>query len=68
MQTYWTIQHIDVWEQAQNKGVSTGDSAWVYEPIDVAYQWMMDQMVKRLGCPRCYPIWLWTKRADLRRR
>lgn len=68
MKTYWTIQHIDAWEQAKMKGVLAGDSAWAYKGFEEAYQWMMDQMTKRLECPRCYPIWLWTKRPDLRRR
>ncbi len=56
MNTYWTIQHIDAWEQAQKRGVLAGDAAWAYKEFHVAYQWMIDQMVKRLGCSKCYPI------------
>ncbi|WP_460520386.1 DUF3841 domain-containing protein [Cyclobacterium sediminis] len=66
VKTYWTIQHIDSWEQAKKKSILTGDPAWA--AFEEPYKWMIDQMVKRLGCPKCYPIWLWTKRPDLRRR
>jgi hypothetical protein len=66
MKNYWTIQHIDAWEQAKIKGVLTGNSSWAINGYKEAYQWMIDQMVKRLGCPKCYPIWLWTEKPDLR--
>ncbi len=68
MKTYWTIQHIDAWDKAKNKGVLTGDPAWATTGYEQAYQWMIEQMVKRLGCQNCYPVWLWTERPDLRHR
>jgi hypothetical protein len=68
MKNYWTIQHIDAWEQAKIKGVLTGDSVWAIQGYEEAYKWMIDQMVKRLRCQKCFPVWLWTEKPDLRTR
>jgi hypothetical protein len=59
---------MDAWKQAKIQGVLTGNSAWAIQGFENAYQWMIDQMVKRLGCQKCYSIWLWTEKPDLRTR
>lgn len=68
MKNYWTIQHFDAWEQAKKTRVLTGNPAWAIEGYESAYHWIIDQMVKRLGCKWCYPIWLWAQKPDLRTR
>ncbi|QHT70041.1 DUF3841 domain-containing protein [Rhodocytophaga rosea] len=68
MRTYWTIQYKEAWEQAKHKGILTGNAAWAIEGYEKAYQWMIGQMVKRLACEWCFPVWVWTERPDLRRR
>lgn len=66
LKKYYTIQHMDAWKQAQLKGVLTGNSDYAIKGYEHAYEWMIDQMATRLGYPKCYPIWVWTERPDLR--
>ncbi|MDQ1146528.1 hypothetical protein QE429_003355 [Bacillus sp. SORGH_AS 510] len=68
MGTYWTIQTIDAWENAKQLGFLSGDPNKIWPEFSDAYNWMMQQMKKKI--PKYtgeYPIWLWTEKPDLRR-
>ena len=61
----WTIQGIEIYEQLQRDGVAYGTKpAWSDdEKFMKAYQWMADEMKKRIGEPSMkeirYPMWAW---------
>ncbi|RJE90542.1 DUF3841 domain-containing protein [Paenibacillus sp. 1011MAR3C5] len=63
----WTIQTVEGWNQAQANGFLKGNPECVWPDCMQSYGWMMGQMKKRI--PRYeggFPVWLWTKRPDLR--
>lgn len=67
MATYWTIQTMEKWKEAQRLGYLFGDEKYIWEEFIEPYQWMMGQMKKRLpNYVGEYPIWLWVDRPDLR--
>ncbi|MDJ1497657.1 DUF3841 domain-containing protein [Cytophagaceae bacterium DM2B3-1] len=66
MNTYWTIQRKNVWEQAKVIGCLTGSSEHIWPEFEVAYQWMIEQMSKRLNCLPSAPVWVWVDRPDMR--
>lgn len=64
---FWTIQTYGAWEVAVDLGVLVGNPNFIYEDFVQPYQWMMQQMKFRLpNYSGEYPIWLWTKKPDLR--
>ncbi|NOU98651.1 DUF3841 domain-containing protein [Paenibacillus planticolens] len=64
---FWTIQTYEAWEEALALGHLIGNPNFIWEDFLEPYQWMMDQMRKRLpNYQGEYPIWLWPKRPDLR--
>ena len=67
MATYYTIQTKEAWDDALTKGFLEFNKKYIYELAFPEYNWMVDQMKKRLPNYNCeYPIWLWLKRPDLR--
>jgi len=65
--TYWTIQDLPAWEQAQVTKQLTGNPTFIHPDFKPAYDWMVAQMqVRLLPVTPGYPIWLWTTRPDLR--
>ena len=69
MPTFWTIQTREKWKEAQRLGYLIADEKYIWEEFIEPYQWMMGQMKKRLpNYAGEYPIWLWTRRPDLRGR
>lgn len=67
MAIFWTIQAIDKWRHVQERGMLQGDESYIDEDFLDAYKWMIAQMKQQL--PNYIgevPIWLWTKRPDLR--
>lgn len=68
MSTFWTIQTSSAWQKSKKSGVLVGARQYVWEEFIKPYQWMMAQMHKHLpNYTGEYPIWLWTKRPDLRK-
>ena len=66
MPTFWTIQTMEKWIEAQRLGYLIGDEKYIWEEFIEPYQWMK-QMKKRLpNYAGEYPIWLWNERPDLR--
>lgn len=64
---FWTIQTVEAWNQAVSKGYLVGHREYIFEDFLDGYLWMMSEMKKRL--PHYsgeFPIWLWTKKPDLR--
>lgn len=65
MNTYWTLQTVEAWEQYKKLGYLEGASAHAVYPNE--YQWIMQQMKKRLpNYNGEHPIWLWVKKPDMR--
>ncbi|RXZ81749.1 DUF3841 domain-containing protein [Paenibacillaceae bacterium] len=64
---FWTVQHINSWNTAKEKGYLEGNRAYIFEDFLDSYMWMMEQMSKRLANYQGnFPIWLRLKRPDLR--
>lgn len=64
---FWTIQHIDSWNNAIEKGYLEGNCSYISEEFLDSYLWMMEQMSKCLANYQGnYPTWLWLKKPDLR--
>ena len=60
--TLWTIQTVDAWRILETKGKLRGDSRKVEKSFHGAYEWMKQQMTRRLGPPptkSAQPIWAW---------
>lgn len=59
----WTTQTVGFWNQLQENGVAFCDTAksWGAKDMTEAYDWMAEQMTKRIGPPPRpeikYPIW-----------
>jgi hypothetical protein len=70
MPTYWTVQSLEKWIKIKELGFLEGDRDNIMDEYYAEYyHWMMKQMSKRLKNYKGeYPIWLWTKRPDLRQR
>jgi hypothetical protein len=68
--TYWTIQGMEAWEQAQAVGYLAGNKEYICHPSwSQPYEWLMGQMRQRLGMAQPhYPVWMWCTRPDLRQR
>ncbi|WP_123040555.1 DUF3841 domain-containing protein [Cohnella candidum] len=65
---FWTVQHIDSWNIAKEKGYLEGNPDYIFEEFLDSYRWMMEQMTKRLvNYQGNFPIWLWLKKPDLRK-
>jgi hypothetical protein len=73
----WTIQNEAVYEKFKNAGSLHADNSFICDDMIFHYNWMVDQMKKRIGLPISekieYPIWAWyqwqgtkNKRPDLR--
>ncbi len=59
----WTIQKESVWKKLNKDGYLIGKRDCIFDDewID-CYEWMMDQMKKRIGNPQIknsFPIWAW---------
>lgn len=44
----WTIQPVEVWEQLQARRLLYANGRHIFPNFRFAYQWMRDQMVKRI--------------------
>lgn len=63
----WTIQDEKGWNELQNKGILIPNLNYVLTDFKQGYDWMKDQMNKRLGKPKNedqYPIWAWYQHFD----
>lgn len=68
MGIYYTIQDINAWIEAQHRGYLVGNEEHVLKNFLRPYQWMMNQMQKRIpDYNGDFPIWLWPEKQDLRR-
>lgn len=60
--TLWTIQHADAWVALERDGVLRADSRRGWTEFRFAYDWMAEQMGKRIGPPPDgvpVPLWAW---------
>ena len=60
--TLWTIQHADAWVVLERDGVLRADSRRGWTEFRFAYDWMAEQMGKRIGPPPDgvpVPLWAW---------
>lgn len=64
LKTFYTIQSLDGWERAKQRGFLCGLEDYILEDWLPAYKWMMHQMEKRIGFSD-FPVWLWTEKPDL---
>ena len=72
----WTIQHRTAYEEMRRTGVLRANSKYIFdESFRESYEWMADQMKKRIGKPPAgvtLPVWSWyqwegkRKRPDMR--
>lgn len=75
-QILWTIQHEAAYEQLCRTGVLIADNEYLlFSDQSEAYEWMADQLSKRVGNPPNgirFPVWAWYQwegrrsRRDLR--
>ncbi|NFT08740.1 DUF3841 domain-containing protein [Clostridium botulinum] len=57
---YYTLQTLKSWNHAKEKRYLTGNKKYAIPEFKKYYQWMMNQMSKRLrGYNNEYAIWLW---------
>lgn len=65
----WTIQTVEAWEKAQEKGVLKADGRRVWKEFRPAYKWLIKQMCERIpNYTGDYPIWAWVQpKPDLRK-
>ena len=71
----WTIQTEEAYLKLIKNGVLHADRKYIWKKFLPAYNWLIDEMKKRIGDPPedvKYPIWVWyqydgeRKRRDLR--
>ncbi|WMJ81419.1 DUF3841 domain-containing protein [Clostridium sp. MB40-C1] len=73
----WTIQNEVVYQKFKDVGILRADNSFICDDMICHYNWMVEQMKKRIGFPIIekikYPIWAWYqwqgiehKRPDLR--
>jgi len=73
----WTIQNESAYENFKKTGILRADDSFICEDMIFHYNWMLEQMKKRIGLPISekiiYPIWAWYqwggikhKKPDLR--
>lgn len=73
----WTIQNEIAYKKLKDKEILRADKKFIYDDMIFHYNWMTEQMKKRIGLPALeeikYPIWAWYqwrginhKRPDLR--
>ena len=59
----WTIQTIDAFNAFKDTGMLTANKQFISKDFLPAYNWMFEQMKKRIGLPPNnqinYPIWAW---------
>lgn len=76
-QLLWTIQHEEAYREFEKTGILVANNNCLFygEDLRFAYDWLSDQMRKRIGPPPIgiqYPVWAWyqwegrRKRMDLR--
>ena len=67
--TLWTIHELSAWQNFQKKGFISGDGRRIDHYFRSAYDWMLNQMKKRItDYPDKYPIWAWYfPKPDLRK-
>lgn len=76
-QLLWTIQHEEAYREFEKTGILVANDNCLFcgEDLRFAYDWLSDQMRKRIGPPPKdihYPVWAWyqwegkRKRMDLR--
>lgn len=64
----YTIQHLKVWEELQKTGQYQTNPQYICEEtFQEAYQWLNRMAQKYQGWQVKRPIWVWTKRPDLRK-
>ncbi|WP_263117602.1 DUF3841 domain-containing protein [Bacillus subtilis] len=64
LKTFYTIQSLDGWEKAKQRGFLGGQEDHIIDDWLPAYKWMMHQMEKRIGFSD-FPVWLWTEKPDV---
>jgi hypothetical protein len=68
IKTFYTIQDFRAWTTAQRTGFLSGNPEFIDPDFINPYCWIVAQMEKRLTVYEGeYPIWLWSKKPDLRR-
>lgn len=63
--TLYTIQSQKAYEKALETNVLQADPIHVYEEFKKPYEWLIHQMVQRIGHDGTFPIWLWGEKRDL---
>lgn len=73
--TLWTIQTKEFWDKAQKIGVLKTDRRYAIREFRKPYEWMRQQMIKRIGPSSNGILWAWNRyidgdhrRPDLRRK
>lgn len=69
----WTIQHRAAYERLLKTGIMRADEHHLFcgDDFPHAYQWIADQMSKRIGQPPRdvhYPVWAWYQWEGIRKR
>lgn len=64
----WTIQRAECWRRFKCQGVLRADGRRVCRDFRPAYQWLMQQMARRVGgYAGSFPVWFWhSPKPDLR--
>lgn len=65
MGTYYTIQHLDMWDISKKGGFLVGDKNFVEKDFIKAYRWMIKQMNLRINHDGTFPIWLYIEQPNL---
>ena len=65
MTILYTVQRYEAWENSQKVGYLEGNQKYVDDFLNDSYQWMINQMLKRLSNYNGeYPIWLWKEEPE----
>ncbi|PFJ33196.1 DUF3841 domain-containing protein [Bacillus thuringiensis] len=65
MGIYYTNQTIEAYRELEKNGYLKGDKKFIYLDFLPSYQWMVEQMDKRINNNGSFPIWLWKEKPDL---
>lgn len=69
--TLWTIQEEKSFEVLKTQGELRGQASFVPPYSRQGYDWMKNQMIKRIGSPKDlnqYPVWAWYQANSLSKR
>ncbi|MCU7667645.1 DUF3841 domain-containing protein [Bacillus thuringiensis] len=65
MGIYYTNQTIEAYNELEKNGYLMGVKKFIYTDFLPSYQWMIEQMDKRINNNGSFPIWLWNKKPNL---